>query len=194
MGLVGLNGIGFVLDRVWLNLEPWVLWTVGIVSIVLAIAGPTIFRVLQTVDKSEMNDQPRAIVGGHSANVSHVVAGGDVTVNLGDHKYGGQMTESPRRPTVMPELLAEFEQLYAEGNSLLTRGALPPREWRQRIIGWFERAEGLVTDHRSGEAFMFRTISKKPTVNEKFDDCPDLLKARLAKLRLIIGRMPSGET
>ena len=196
-GGAGLGGVTFVLDRVWLNPEPWVLWTGGTVSvllIVLAVLGPALSRALQAITKSEATERPQTTIGGHSANLdlSKSPTGGNLTVNVGDHVYHG--TESAPVPVPEPKVLAEFELLHEEGTNLLKRDkSLPPREWRQRIIKWFEGAEDLVAQHRPSEGFMFRTISRKPNVNEKFDDCPKLLSLRLTKLRLIIGRMHGGE-
>lgn len=97
-----------------------------------------------------------------------------------------------------------LERLYSEGEQLLTlerrAGAklvypserdksVPPREWRQKIINWFDQSEAAVKEDAPNAAFMFRTFDRRPKPDEKFDDCPKLLEARLAKLRLIIGRM-----
>lgn len=83
-----------------------------------------------------------------------------------------------------------LERLYSEGERLLERPrSMPPREWRLKIIDWFDQSERGVEKDVPSEAFMFRTACPRPKPDEKFDDCPILLKTRLAKLRLIIGRL-----
>ena len=87
---------------------------------------------------------------------------------------------------------SRLENLYGEGQKLLERDKrVPPGEWRQQIIDWFGRAESAVAENRPNEAFMFRTISRRPKPDEKFDDCAKQLAVKLVKLRLIIGRMQS---
>ena len=101
-----------------------------------------------------------------------------------------QATKPEELPSLDASLLQEFEDLYAKGEALLERdSSLSPQEWRLNIIGWFDESEALVNEHVQREAFMFRTTSRRPKSDEKFDDCTTLLAARLVKLRRIIGRL-----
>lgn len=93
-------------------------------------------------------------------------------------------------PDKSPTSTERLERLFDEGNQLLKRDkSTPAPEWRQKIIIWFDQSEAAVKDDALTEAFMFRTVCRRPSPDEKFDDCPVLLAARLVKLRRIIGRM-----
>ena len=90
--------------------------------------------------------------------------------------------------------LERLEHLYDDSEKLLKRDkGESPGEWRQQIMDWFERTESAVTEDRPNEAFMFRTVCRCPKADEKFDDCVNLLAAKLVKLRLIIGRMAESQ-
>lgn len=97
---------------------------------------------------------------------------------------------TPESPEKTHKSTEGLERLYSEGEQLLERDkSMQPKEWRQKIMNWFDQSGAMIKEDAPSEAFLFRTISRRPKPDEKFDDCPKLLAARLVKLRLIIGRM-----
>lgn len=87
IGGAGGFGITWVLEQV-LSPDPWLLWTVGIISallILFALFSPVITQMLGKIF-SEENTKP-SLIDGHLAttDLSHVTAGRDVHVRIGDN-------------------------------------------------------------------------------------------------------------
>lgn len=94
IGGAGLFSLQFVLDRVWPNPEPLVLWTIGIIScllILFAFFGPLIVRVLRGLLGDTEAAPQQTTAGGHVSNVA--LGGGSVAGNL--NVFTGNQTYSP---------------------------------------------------------------------------------------------------
>jgi hypothetical protein len=100
--------------------------------------------------------------------------------------------------TALEEMLAEratvhasaLEAVYDAGAALRQRPrGTGPKEWRRAIIEWFAASEAKVAEIRPKEAYLYRTISEPPQLSFMQDHAVlARLEARLAKLRMIIGR------
>ena len=90
IGIGGAGGFGleFVLERVWTNPEPWALWAIGIVSALLILFAiwPVLRQIVAAIVNGEPQGTQQITTGrGHAANLSQTTAGGNVTVNVGNH-------------------------------------------------------------------------------------------------------------
>lgn len=114
-GGAGLFGLNLVLDRVWENPEPWILWAIGIISILLilfALFGPAILRILNKISNDGAATVQQTTVGGHSTNIdfSKSETSGVINVNIGD-----QIIASPNTtPTPSINVSARVKDGFAE--------------------------------------------------------------------------------
>lgn len=94
-------------------------------------------------------------------------------------------------PHQNPKNTERLDQLLKEGQRLLDRcnPLVGGRQWHDEVIGWINKTEEAVKNDAPNEAFIYRTITLKPTNKDRIDTCARALSGRIAELRMIIGRM-----